>query len=703
MTKLLFAACLMMGSLMFAQTPPPAHSLMPVPASLQFKDGRLPLDASLKVFISGHSDARLQNAVGRMLKRLEGRIGLPLSRDYKDSAAKLTIECSGPGKEVAALDEDESYTLDVDGQRATLKAKNVVGCLRGMETLLQLLSADKASFFLPAVAIQDAPRYPWRGLLIDVARHYEPMEVLKRNIDAMATVKLNVLHWHLTEDQGFRVESKKYPKLHEMGSDGLYYTQDQVREIIAYAHERGIRVVPEFDMPGHVQSWLVGHPELAAGPGPYEISREWGVMDATFDPTNEKVYKLLDGFIGEMAKLFPDAYLHIGGDENNGKWWTANANIQAFIKKKGLKDNHALQTHFNQRLLKILEKHHKRMMGWDEILHPDLPKTAVIHSWRNSEALVQAAKQGYDSVLSAPYYIDLMQPTSFHYKDIIADDNALSADEKKHILGGEATMWSEWVTPDTIDSRIWPRTAAIAEKFWSPAGTTDIKHMYRRMNVVSLQLEELGLTHKKNVAMILRRLRGNDDTKLLEEFLGVVEPVKGYRRGRLQPPGLGALMPLTRLVDAANTDSREGRRTEQWVDELLNDTPGFSSNADDLLHSFADWQKLSADLQPVLDSSPVLQEAIPMSLDLGRVASVATEALRYLRAGQVPPAEWAANSKIALDRAAQSTFPLELSVLRPVRELTTAAAELGQLQTMGKDKWRAHVKQTAFPPPPPRR
>lgn len=701
----LFLACLTMAPFMLAQSqpPPPQHNLMPVPKSLAFKDGRLSIDANFKIAISGHSDDRLNNGIGRTLRRLEGRMGVPLSRDYKDSQAdKLTITCASAGKTIPALDEDESYTLDVDSTRATLKANTVVGALRGLETFLQLVSADKAGFFLPAVSIQDAPRFPWRGLLIDVGRHYEPVEVLKRNLDAMAAVKLNVMHWHLTEDQGFRVESKKYPKLHEMGSNGEYYTQDQVRDIIAYARERGIRVVPEFDMPGHVQSWLVGHPELGAAPGPNEIARKWGVMDATFDPTNEKVYKFLDVFLGEMAKLFPDAYMHIGGDENNGKWWTANAKIVEFRKKKGLADNHALQTYFNQRLIKILEKHGKRMMGWDEILHPDLPKNAVIHSWRNTEALIQAAKQGYDGVLSAPYYIDLLQSASFHYKDVLQDETGLTPDERKHILGGEATMWSEWVSPDTIDSRIWPRTAAIAEKFWSPVGTNDVDDMYRRLARVSVELEELGLTHKKNVGMLLRRLVGSDDINALEQFLAIIEPVKGYRRGRLQPGG-GPAMPLTRLVDAANSDPAQGRRAEKLVDAVLNDAPGFAQSAEELTAAFNAWQELSAAVQPSLVATPALQDAVPLSLDLSRVTGVAREALLYLRSGKAPPEDWVKSSKATLDRAAQNKIPLELSILRPVRELATAAAELSQLQTLGREKWRAHVKEVAFPPPPPRR
>src|SRR5678816_3175249 len=192
--------------------------------------------------------------------------------------------------------------------------------------------------------------------MIDVARHFQTMEVLKRNLDGMAAVKMNVFHWHLSEDQGFRIESKKFPKLHQLGSDGNYFTQEQVKEIIAYARDRGIRVVPEFDIPGHSTSWLVGHPELGSAPGPYSIERRAGIFEPALDPTRDEVYKFLDTFLGEMAALFPDAYLHIGGDENEGKQWDRNPKIQAFMKEKGIKNNHALQAYFNTRLLKILQK-----------------------------------------------------------------------------------------------------------------------------------------------------------------------------------------------------------------------------------------------------------------------------------------------------------------------------------------------------------
>jgi len=250
---------------------PSKLDLMPVPTSITFHNERLAVDNNFRVASRGHSDARLQAAIWRFMKRLEGRTVLTLSPTLAtdDQTTPLIVNAQGPGKNIPGLGEDESYRIDITNRQAILSAPTVIGAIRGLETVLQLLDADRNGYFLPGVQIDDRPRFPWRGLLIDCARHFQTIEVLKRNLDAMAAVKLNVLHWHLTEDQGFRVESKKFPKLHQLGSDGNYYTQEQVKDIIAYARDRGIRVVPEFDIPGHSTSWLVGHPELGSAPGPF--------------------------------------------------------------------------------------------------------------------------------------------------------------------------------------------------------------------------------------------------------------------------------------------------------------------------------------------------------------------------------------------------------------------------------------------------
>ena len=314
---------------------------------------------------------------------------------FDTDAATLEIKTDHESKGIQELGEDESYTLDVTSIGAKLHAANPLGVLRGLQTLLQLIAISPDGFSVPAVHIEDRPRFPWRGLMIDSGRHFIPLDVIKRNLDGMEAVKMNVFHWHLSDNQGFRAESRKFPKLHEQGSDGLYYTQDEIRDVIEYARDRGIRVVPEFDMPGHSTAWFVGHPELASGSGPYAVERKWGVFDPAMDPTDEKTYKFLNEFIGEMARLFPDQFFHIGGDEVNGKEWDANPKIQAFKKSHKIKDNAGLQAYFSGRVQDLVAKHKKTPVGWDEVLVPGVPKTIVIQSWRGVDALAAAAKDGY--------------------------------------------------------------------------------------------------------------------------------------------------------------------------------------------------------------------------------------------------------------------------------------------------------------------
>jgi hexosaminidase len=677
---------------------PDQLNLMPVPASVQTQTGRLPITGSFNVAVKNYADDRLRAGIARMLTRLAGRTVLTLPADLAtdEDSATLVVQCERAGDPIPSLNENESYSLEVTDKQARLVAPTVVGALRGLETFLQLLQGDRDGYYLPGVKIQDQPRFPWRGLLVDVGRHYEPMEVLKRNLDAMAAVKLNVFHWHLTEDQGFRVESKKFSKLHTLGSDGLFYTQDQVREIIAYARDRGIRVMPEFDIPGHSTSWLVGYPEVGSAPGPFKIERGAGIFEPALDPTREQTYKFLEGFLGEMAALFPDAYMHIGGDENEGKQWDRNPQIQAFMKEKGIKDNHALQAYFNQRVLKILQKHGKKMIGWEEILHPDLPKDAVIHSWRGPASLAEAAKKGYNGILSAGYYIDLIFPASQHYlADPIPQNTILTAEEAQHVLGGEATMWGEWVSAETIDSRIWPRTAAIAERLWSPRNVTDVDNMYRRLSVISRELEELGLTHEKNYGMLLRRLAATENTGPLRTLTSIIEPVKQYRRYQMRPQTM--LSPLTGLVDAARPDSEAARQFVANVDAFLADAPRFALYRPNIDQTLVEWRTAGRALGPMIDRSPALQEARPLANNLSAIAEAALEAMSHLSAGDPATTEWRDAQLAKLDEAAKPKAALEFVVITSVRKLVIAAAELSQLRSTTPAEWQKRITTMATP------
>ncbi|HEV7891514.1 MAG TPA: family 20 glycosylhydrolase [Pyrinomonadaceae bacterium] len=682
-----------------SNAPAARHHLMPVPASVQFGAGRLAVTKSFTVAATGFVGERLREGVERAMRRLEGRTVMEFASGFaRDAgAATLVIDCKRQGRAVPSVEEDESYTLDVTDRQAQLRAPTDVGALRGLETFLQLLEGGREGFYIPVVTINDKPRFRWRGLLIDIGRHYEPPEVLKRNLDAMAAVKMNVFHWHLTEDQGFRIESKKFPRLAAMGSDGNYYTQEQARDIINYAAERGIRVVPEFDMPGHATSWLVGHPELGSAPGPYTIERGAGIFNPSLDPTREETYKFLDVFLGEMAALFPDAYMHIGGDENTGKQWRENPKIQAFMKEKGIKDNHGLQTYFNQRLLKILQKHGKRMMGWDEIFQPDLPKDVVIHSWRGQKALAEAARRGYEGILSNGYYIDLIFPTSDHYlNDPVPEGSTLTPEEAARVLGGEATMWSEWVNADTIDSRIWPRTAAIAERLWSPREVRDVDDMYRRLAVISVQLEELGLTHEKNQAMMLRRLAGGSYPPALETLASFVEPVKEYRRYDQRPQTM--LSPLTGLVDAARPDSTAARGFTRRVNLLLSDAPRFALHFSTLRDTLTSWRDAGPVLETLIDRSPALAEARPLARDMASAGEIGLEALSYIQQGVAPTDEWRDARLAALAEIEKPKAALELPFIGALRELVHAAHEQPSLRQTTPAEWRAHIKSLAAPP-----
>jgi hexosaminidase len=336
-----------------------------------------------------------------------------------------------------------------------------------------------------------------------------------------------------------------------------------------------------------------------------------------------------------------------------------------------------VQAYFNQQVLKILQKHGKKMIGWEEILHPELPKDAVIHSWRGAASLAAAAKQGYNGILSAGYYIDLIFPASQHYlADPLPADTALTPEESKRVLGGVATMWSEWVSPETIDSRIWPRTAAIAERLWSPRTVTDVADMYRRLAVVSRQLEELGLTHERNYLVILRRLANSDNINALTALASVVEPVKEYRRYQMRPQTM--LSPLTGLVDAARPDSDAARQFATMVDAFLLDAPRFRLYAPDIRDSLSSWREAGTALDPVIDRAPALQEARPLAKSLTDVAAAGLEAMSYLSSGDAPTAEWRDAQLSKLDEAAKPKAALELVIVPSVKKLVIAAAALPQ-------------------------
>jgi hexosaminidase len=649
------------------------NTLMPEPAHLSARTGSLPLTTSFTAATSGFHDQRLDDAIARTLVRLENQTGLQIATaPTSSSAAALTISVTGPGEVIQNVDEDESYSLEVTATGVQIKAATDVGAMHGLETFLQLVQNDGSNYFLPTISIQDSPRFRWRGLMIDCSRHFEPIDVIKRTLDGMAAVKLNVFHWHLSDDQGFRIESKVFPKLTGMGSDGLFYTQDQAREIVAYARARGIRVVPEFDIPGHAQSWYPGYPDLASAPGPYQIERSYGIFDPVMDPTRKSTYEFLDKFVAEMATIFPDPYMHIGGDENNGVQWKNNPRIQEFMKAHNLVGTAGLQTYFNQQLMPILKKHGKLMVGWDEIFAPGLSKDAVIQSWRGFDSLAASAKQGYQGILSAGYYLDQIQPAGQHYLvDPVPANSDLTPEEQARILGGEAAMWGEHVSPRSIDSRIWPRTAAIAERLWSPQNINDVNDMYRRLWVENLRLEAVGLTQISAEDVGLRQLAGTSAIEPLRVLASVLQPVGFGQRYQMQHTS--QLTPMDHLIDAVRPDPPSQHGMQLLVhDYLLNRDQQTGMKLEAI---FEHWIAAGPQAEALMNKAPLLRDAAPRAQQLVDLGTTGQQALNYLAKQEAAPAGWAQTRLALIDEAAKPAGMVRFTVLDPLRELVKAVQQ----------------------------
>jgi hexosaminidase len=603
-------------------------NLMPWPHNIKLSAGTFALSKNFKVNITGNPNPRIFIGATNFVRRLDGRTGLFLEQSFltkvnESPGAELQINCTRNGK--IEINEDESYQLTITSNKITINAANDLGALHGLETLLQLLQNSSTSYYFPVGEINDSPRFTWRGLMIDAARHFQPVDVIKRNLDAMASMKMNVFHWHLADDQGWRIQLKNYPKLTELASDGHFYTQEEIKNIVKYADERGILVIPEIDVPGHASALLTAYPEIGSkvdeGKITYEVQRNSGVFNATLDPTNPKTYEILSSIFDEVCPLFLGRYFHIGGDENNGKEWNANPAIQQFKKDNNLVNNHDLQTYFNMKLIPMLKKHNKKLMGWEEIMTENMSKDAIIHVWRGTNegleaggALIKAAKSGYNTVLSNGYYIDLMLGLESHYlKDPLPKKIILSPQEKALVLGGEAAMWSELVTPLNIDSRIWPRTAAIAERLWSNAEVNDMNSLRKRLKTISFRLEELGITHIRNKDVILRNISNNQDTRSLNDFSNLCEPLKNYKRN-----GGGKKYrmhsPLTLFADACNTDAPEALDFNVAVNAYLADK--CKENKVVVTDFFKKWIVMNNDLVTLSINGPLVQPLLPLSKSL---------------------------------------------------------------------------------------
>ena len=514
------------ASMAFGQ--PDDISIIPKPRSVQRGEGTFALTADTRIVVAKSEDRQLGKLLRDYLKPIVG------------TELKIASRPSSKGNDIVVstirdrMVEGDDYTVEVKKDQAALNANGSDGLFYAIQTFRQLLpAAASPSIAVPVVKIEDSNRFRYRGMHLDISRHFQPVEFVKKFIDLMSQYKFNYFHWHLTDDQGWRIEIKKYPKLTEIGSkrpetvkernltpyigDGIphggFYTQEQIKDVVKYAKERHITVVPEIELPGHASAALAAYPQLGCKTDyQYKVQTTWGIFKEVFCPTDE-TFKFLEDVLDETIKLFPDSpYIHIGGDEVLKDHWKESAFVQELKKKENLKDEHEVQSYFVRRIEKFINSKGKKIIGWDEILEGGLAPNATVMSWRGMRGGIEAAKAKHDVI---------MTPTDFVYLDYGQGDPAyeplnigsyvplekvysfepvpkeLSADEEKYIIGGQANIWTEYIkTPSHVEYMAFPRMLALAEVVWSRPEDKNYADFLRRLNAQLPRLDAQNVHYR---------------------------------------------------------------------------------------------------------------------------------------------------------------------------------------------------------------
>ncbi|MGV3614362.1 MAG: beta-N-acetylhexosaminidase [Fimbriimonas sp.] len=510
---------------------PPPVAVVPRPAHFRPATGTFPLNAQTKIAVS---DATRDLGI-QLQGYLSPSSGLPfeLSRRTGNNTISLVLD-----RRLEVLGQ-EGYRLKVRPDRVEIRGGGAAGVFYGLQTLRQLLPPDafrraktgNVTWALPCLDIEDRPRFSWRGLHLDVARNFMPKESVLKLLDLMALHKLNTFHWHLTDDQGWRIEIKRYPKLTQVGADrkdtmltydpptytgrphGGFYTQDDVREVVAYAAALHITVVPEIEMPGHAQAAIAAYPELGNLTTPLEVGTKWGVIENVFN-VEDSTISFLQNVLAEVVELFPSKFIHIGGDEVPKKQWKESAAAQAKMKRLGLKDEHELQSWFVRQMDTWLAARGRRLIGWDEILEGGLAPGATVMSWRGVQGGIAAAQAGHDVVMTptSHLYLDYYQSrdrknephaiggfvpleTVYGFEPVPAE---LPVDKTKHVLGAQGNLWTEYIRDfKHVEYMFFPRAAALSEVVWSPRESRDFTDFRRRLDAHLPRLARLDVNYRK--------------------------------------------------------------------------------------------------------------------------------------------------------------------------------------------------------------
>ena len=755
-------------------------ALIPAPSQLDLRSGHFRLPTRLQVSAPAEA-TRLKQQLARFIRSNQLDIEL---RWVDPSQAQLIFEFSPNADSQHSQSRRGAYQLNIGSQQIRVSAADPDGWFYALQSMQQLLLRTPHAQ-LPALTLTDSPRFDWRGLLLDPARHFLSIPLLKRQIDLMAAVKLNVLHLHLTDDQGWRFESKRFPKLQQLGGQDGYYTQDELKELVQYAKARAVRIVPEIDLPGHTTALGLAYPELMAAPAPSQIEQHWGVHKAVLDPSNEQVYRFLHQLLEELTSIFPDQYLHIGGDEVLPDHWLASPEIRRFMQQQQLQDAHALQAYFNRRLLSIVQLLGKTMIGWDEVIDHPLPASVTVQSWRGTESLLQATALGHPAILSTGYYLDQPQSAAYHYRNdplpaqVRLPDSAslrgwslyslefarkrgtpvtgqllitdlqqpqprafllfagkaliearlspatqsstswqlhfdswmgpVSADlelsealsgtlvvgnapypvagqaltlqstsalpssfsaassttaRPELVLGGEIALWSELISTELIDIRLWPNALAVAERLWSDARIKDEQSFYQRQShwlQWAEQYNSLQLQQQQRAG--LQRLVKPAQLGALMTLSEVMEPAHYYHRlHEKSVAGRYFRQPLTAWVDFLPAEHQAMRQFEQLVQRWIQQPKAGLTQK--LIQQLQRWQQaaLVFSQQPQLEFAPLAQQTHALS-QIG---------MALVQQRQLSPAELN-QARAALQQAAGIQQEMIIALQRPLQQLLQQA------------------------------
>ncbi|GAA4043804.1 glycoside hydrolase family 20 protein [Flavobacterium chungnamense] len=534
--KFLFLLLLIFNTV-FSQNQLP---IIPYPSQVELGSGSFVLND--KTTIQADENSFEAKYLKEIIKSKSG-LDLSISEVYSSNSIQLIMKLP----DTINFDK-EQYELSVSNNKITITAFSNQGIFYGIQTLLQLIPSDKKNeISIPFLQINDYSKYKWRGMHLDVSRHFFPKEFIKKYIDYLARYKMNVFHWHLTDDQGWRIEIKKYPKLTEIGAwrkgsmighyreqkfddkpYGGFYTQEEIKEIVAYASERHITVVPEIEMPGHAVAALASYPQYSCTGGPFEVALKWGVLDDVFCP-KEETFEFLENILSEVINLFPSEYVHIGGDECPKTRWKKCANCQSVIKREGLKDEHELQSYFIRRIEKFVNSRGRKIMGWDEILEGGLAPNAAVMSWRGTKGGIEAAKQNHFVVMTpgSHCYFDHYQGEpkneplaigGFTTVEKVYSFNptptSLNKNEANYILGAQGNVWTEYMEDENkVEYMIFPRMLALSEVLWGTSNTEKYKDFQDRMIQHFQYFEENKINYSKAIFELTSKISHSEVDK----------------------------------------------------------------------------------------------------------------------------------------------------------------------------------------------